>query len=465
MTFDSLIFLFAFLPVSFILYYVTPARFKNLTLVLVSALFYAWGGLAHTLILFVSVVWNYACGGMIGKYLGHGKRAKNIMMIAVGADIILLGVCRYAGQILKMTGNGMADSRYFLVPIGISFFMLQNIAYIIDIYREEIRPQKDIVKFAVMIVLYPKIIAGPLVSADEFAKQLDKRKLSFGKISDGVLLFLRGLSKKVILGNGMEMVFETVQALPAKQMSAAGAWLLCIAFAFRIYFTFGGYCDMAMGLSKMLGFELPENVNYPYLSTGIMDFWSRWMSTLWKWFCSYVYLPLCGGNPGGTMGFLSLLVTWFLIGLWHGMNGTFIIWGIYFAVLLYLEGFVLGEGLAKLPKGVRWFFTMVLLMISWVFFFSSSIGEAFSQLRYMIIGGGGGFVNAEAVSVLMDHGILWILAVFFSTPLFHRLYEWVIQGGRRWQVVLNCIVYIMLFVLCLAGIVSGSGSGFLYFSS
>lgn len=165
------------------------------------------------------------------------------------------------------------------------------------------------------------------------------------------------------------------------------------------------------------------------------------------------------------MGFLSLLVTWFLIGLWHGMNGTFIIWGIYFAVLLYLEGFVLGEGLAKLPKGVRWFFTMVLLMTSWVFFFSSSIGEAFSQLRYMIIGGGGGFVNAEAVSVLMDHGILWILAVFFSTPLFHRLYEWVIQGGRRWQVVLNCIVYIMLFVLCLAGIVSGSGSGFLYFSS
>lgn len=463
MIFDSAIFLFAFLPVSFILYYITPARFKNLTLVLVSVLFYAWGGLVHTLILLVSVAWNYAGGKIIGKNLGRIKRARNIMMITVGADIILLGVCRYAGQILKMAGNSMADSRYVLASIGMSFFMLQNIAYIIDIYREEIRPQKDIVKFAALIVMYPKIIAGPLVSANDFEKQLDKRKLSLGKVSDGVLLFLRGLSKKVIFGNGMEMIFETIQALPAEQMSAAGAWLGCIAFALRIYFSFGGYCDMAAGLSRMLGFDLPENVNYPYLSTGIMDFWSRWMATLWKWFCSYVYLPLCGGNPGGTMGLLSLLFTWLLIGLWHGMNGTFVVWGIYFAVLLYLEGFVLGEGLSRVPKGLRWFFTMLLVMISWVFFFSPSVGEAFSYLRFMLIGGGGGFINAGAVDVLTDYGVLWILAVFFAMPLAHHIYERMIRGGRRWQIVLNSIVYVVLFVLCIAGIVSESGSGFLYF--
>lgn len=463
MTFDSTIFLFAFLPVSFILYYITPAKFKNLTLVLVSILFYAWGGLVHALVLLVSVVWNYAAGEFIGKNPGRTKRAKNIMMVTVGVDIVLLGVCKYTGQILKMAGNSMADSRYFLVPVGISFFMLQNIAYIIDIYREELRPQKDIVKFAALIVMYPKINAGPLVPADEFEEQLDQRRLSLGKISDGALLFLRGLSKKVIFGNGMEMIFETIQALPAGQMSALGAWFGCIAFALRIYFTFGGYCDMAVGLSRMLGFELPENVNYPYLSTGIMDFWSRWMATLWKWFCSYVYLPLCRGNPGGAMGFLSLLITWFLIGLWHGMNGTFIIWGIYFAVLLYVEGFVLGEGLSRVPKGIRWFFTMLLVMISWVFFFSPSVSEAFSYLRFMLIGGGGGFINAAAIAVLTDYGVLWILAVFFSMPPAHHIYDRVIRGGKRWQTVLNCVVYAVLFMLCLAGIIPESGSGFLYF--
>ena len=206
MTFDSTIFLFAFLPVSFILYYVTPAKFKNLTLVLVSILFYAWGGLVHALFLLVSVVWNYAGGKLIGKNLGRRKRAKNIMMIAVGADIALLLIGRYIGQFLEMTESSMADSRYFLVPAGISFFMLQNIAYIIDIYREEISPQKDIVKFAVQIVMYPKIIAGPLVSAAEFEKQLENRRLSLGKISDGMLLFLRGLSKKVIFGNGLSLI-------------------------------------------------------------------------------------------------------------------------------------------------------------------------------------------------------------------------------------------------------------------
>ncbi len=458
MTFDSTIFLFAFLPVSIILYYVTPAKFKNLMLVLISVLFYAWGGLFHTGILLLSIVWNYMGGRLLNKNRKRKKRARNIMAVTVGADVVLLAVCRYTGQVLEMWGSNLADTRYILAPMGVSFFMLQNIAYIIDIYREDIRPQKDIVKYAVMIVMYPKIIAGPLVSGSEFEKQIDERKLSIGKISDGLLLFLRGLSKKVILGEGMRMIFETVQALPAGRMSVLGAWLGCISFAFQIFFSFGGYCDMAAGLARMFGFELPENVNYPFLSTGIMDFWSRWMSTLWKWFCSYVYLPLCGGNPGGTMGFLSLLASWLLIGFWHGMNLTFIFWGIYFAVLLYLEGFVLGQRFLNLPKMVRWFFTMILLMVSWVFFFSESVGGAFSYLRFMLAGGGG-FAGGGAFSILIDYGVLWVLALLFSTPLAHRAYERFVSGGKPWQTVLNSVVYGVLFILCIAGIISGAGEG------
>lgn len=463
MTFDSTIFLFVFLPVSFIVYYIMPARFKLLAMVVLSAFFYAWGGILHTLILLASVLWNYMGGIFLGKRLKRARRARNTMILIIGVDIVLLAVFKYAGQILGMTGSSLAESRYFLAPAGISFFMLQNISYIIDIYREDIIPQKDIVKFSAMTAMYPKIIAGPLVSCGEFLTELEKPKLSLGKCSDGILLFIRGLSKKVILGNALGMLFDTVQALPDSHMSVMSAWLGCLAFALRIYFTFGGYCDMAAGLSRMLGFELPENVNYPILSTGIMDFWSRWMSTLWKWFCSYVYLPLCGGNPGGAAGFLSLLLSWVIIGLWHGLNGAFVVWGIYFAVLLYLEGFVLGERLAGLPKAIRWFFTMLLLMVSWVFFFSPSAGEAFTYLRFMIAGGGAGFMGAGAAALFADHGVLLAAGLFFATPLASRAYEWLVHGGRRWQIGLNCVVYGGLFLLCVAGIVSGNGSGSLYF--
>lgn len=463
MTFDSTIFLFVFLPVSFILYYVTPVKFKTLTLALVSVLFYAWGGLLHTLILIGAVFLNYAGGMMVERNLKHTKRARNAVMLIAGIDVLLLAVCKWAGQILGMAGGSLGDSRYFLVPLGISFFMLQNISYIIDIYREEITPQRNLVKFSAMIMMYPKITAGPLVSAGEFSGQLEKPKLSLGKCSEGLLFFVRGLSKKVILGNALGMLFDTVIALPDSHMSVVSAWVGSIAFALRIYFTFGGYCDMAEGLSRMLGFTLPENVNYPILSTGIMDFWSRWMATLWKWFCSYVYLPLCGGNPGGAAGFLSLFWTWVIIGLWHGLNGSFVIWGIYFAVLLYLEGFVFGEKLSKLPKVIRWFFTMLLLLVSWVFFFCGSAGEAFSYLRFMLAGGGGGFIDAGAIALLADYGVLLAAGILFATPLMSRAYEWLVHGGKQWQTVVNCVVYVILFVLCVAGIVSGEGSVNLYF--
>lgn len=463
MTFDSTIFLFAFLPISFILYYVTPTKFKNLALVVISVFFYLWTGVVHTLILLASVVWNYAGGLFVEKQLKHTKRVKNIVMVIAGVDIALLVLCKYLGELLGMTGNRLADSRYFLVPIGISFFMLQNIAYIIDIYRGDIRAQKEFAKYAAMIVMFPKITAGPLVAGSEFEKQLNRPRLSLGRCSDGILLFIRGLSKNVILGSAMGMAFETVQALPAERMSVLSAWLGCGAFALQIYFIYGGYCDMAAGLGRMLGFELPENVNYPCLSTGIMDFWSRWMSTLWKWFCSYVYLPLCCGNPAGGKGFLSLLLTWLLIGLWHGMNLKFIFWGVYFALLLYLEGFVLGERFAKIPKFFRWILTSVLLMISWVFCFSPSLGEAFSYIRFMIIGGGAGFIDAGALSVITDYGVLWAAAALFSTPLASSIYGKVIGGGRKWQIVLNSVVYVLLFIVCVAGVVSKSGNGFLYF--
>lgn len=460
MTFDSTVFLFGFLPISFILYYVTPGKFKNLTLALLSVAFYAWGSPAHALVLLVSIIWNYIGGKVVSR---ARRKAKNIVFIIVGVDILLLFSCKYTGRILEIAGNGMADNRFLLVPIGVSFFMLQNISYIIDIYRGDTRPQQSIVNYAVLIAMFPKVVAGPLVSGADFEVQLTGRKLSAAKFSDGVLIFVRGLAKKVILGEAMYTVYQTVAVFPKGEISVMSAWLGCIAFALQMYFSFGGYCDMAIGLGRMLGFELPDNVDHPCMATGIMDFWSRWMTTLWKWFCSYVYLPLCAGNPVGSIGFLSLLVTWSLIGLWHGLNFTFVIWGIYFAILLFMEGFVLREAIEKIPGVIRWIFTTIFLMISWVFFFSTSVGEAVSYMGRMFGIGSHGLIDARALSVLVSNGVLWIAGILVGTPVFHIAYDKVIQGHRRWQIVVNCIVYALLFILCIAAVVSGTGHEMFYF--
>lgn len=460
MTFDSTIFLFGFLPIFLILYYVTPGKFKNLTLAVLSVVFYAWGSPVHALVLLASILWNFTGGNMV---LRARKKAKKIVFLIVGVDIALLFVCKYAGYLLGIAGSEMGGSRFFLAPIGVSFFMLQNISYVMDIYRGDVRPQKSLVNYAVWIAMFPKVIAGPLVSGVDFEAQLTKRRMSAARISDGVLLFVRGLAKKVILGEALYTVYGTVALFPKGETSVMSAWLGCIAFALYMYFSFGGYCDMAVGLGRMLGFELPENVDHPIMAAGIMDFWERWMKTLWKWFCSYVYLPLCAGNPVGSIGFLSLLVTWSLIGIWHGLNLTFVIWGIYFAVLLFLEGFVLREALERIPGVIRWIFTVILLMISWVFFFSPSVGEAFSYLGRMFGIGSHGLADARAISVFTSNSLLWIAGILAGTPVLSGVYGKVIQGHRRWQIIVNGVVYALLFFLCIAAIVSGTGHEMFYF--
>lgn len=462
MLFDSMIFLFGFLPVSLILYYLTPARFKNLMLVFLSMFFYAWGEPIHLFLLMFVTIWNY----IGGKYVAKGRRkgnAKTATFIVLGIDILLFVIFKYTGACLQIAGNELSENRFLMVPIGISFFMLQNIAYIIDVYRGDARIQKNLLNYAVFIMIFPKIVAGPLVSYSEFEEQITKRKLSWNKFSEGILRFIRGLVKKVLLGKAFMEMFEVFNSFSANQISALSAWMGCLAFASGIIFSFAGYCDMACGLGKIFGFDFPENTDYPCLATGIMDYWSRWMSTLWKWFCSYVYWPLCGGNPSGMRGFFALVSTWILIGLWHGMDATFVIWGIYFAILLYVEGFVFGQTFEKIPVVIRWGFTKILLMISWVFFFSPSMGEAFSWLKLMIGIGGHGFIDSRAVSMLSIYGGLLFLGVLSGVPWTGKIYEKLISGEEKWKTVLNCIVYILLFLLCVACIIQNGSREFFYF--
>lgn len=465
MMFDSIVFLFIFFPVSLLIYYLTPGRFKNVVLVFLSLIFYAWGEPVHLCVLLGIILWNYAGGMFVARVAGRKKR-KKMLAAVVGVDVLIFVLFKYAGTVFEYAGSPYADNRFLLVPIGISFFMLQSISYIADIYRGEAHPQKSIIKYALLICLFPKVVAGPLVQTGDFERQIARRKLSWGRFSDGMMLFVRGMTEKVILGNACREVFEAVQQFPASKMSVLSAWTGCGAFALWMYFSFGGYCNMAAGLGKVFGFEFPENVNYPCMATGIMDFWSRWQITVWKWFCSYVYLPLCKGNPAGAAGFFSLLVTWTVIGLWHGAEVTFVVWGIYFAVLLYMEGFVLRPVLKKFPRPVLWLGTMVFVMIGWVFFFSDSISGAFSYLGYMFGSGGSGLIDAKAVSLLTSHGVLLAVSLLAAVPVTARVYGRLAKGEKRWQVIFNGMAYTLLFLLCLAGIVSRSAAiseAFYYF--
>lgn len=462
MLFESIVFLFVFLPVSVLLYYLTPAKFKNFMLVLLSAFFYAWGEPIHLLLLIFAVIWNYAGGRYVAKERKRGK-GKVAAGIFIGVDLLFLLVFKYAGSVLQIVGNSFSDNRFFMIPVGISFFMLQNISYIVDAYRGDITIQKSMLNYAVFIMMFPKIIAGPLISYGDFEEQIVKRKLTWNKCSEGILRFIRGLSKTVILGAAFMEMFEAFYAFPKNQISVVSAWTGCMAFAFGFFFSFAGYCDMAAGLGKIFGFEFPENVNYPCLATGIMDYWSRWMSTLWKWFCSYVYWPVCGENPGGIRGFFALLFTWMLIGLWHGMDLTFVLWGIYFAVLLYLEGFVFDQAREKIPGVIRWIFTVFFLMISWVLFFSPSLGKSIFWLKLMFGIGSHGFIDARAVSMITTYGVLWVLGIIFSIPFTGERIEKMIYGKGKGKIVLSCVIYIVLFLLCIARINGESVEAFFFY--
>lgn len=462
MLFDSTVFLFFFLPVSVILYYLTPWKFKNGVLVFLSAVFYAWGEPVHLILLLFVVVWNYFGGRFIVKGRRKGN-ARTVFFVAIGVNLLLFAAFKYVGTVLELAGNDLYKNRFFAIPIGLSFFMLQNISYLIDIYRGEVRAQKSLLNYAVLVMMFPKMIAGPLVSYGEFEGQITKRSLTWNKFSEGMLCFVRGLAKRVILGNMFLEMFDVFSAFPAGDTSALSAWLGCLAYALGMIFSFGGYCDMAVGLGRVFGFELPENVHYPCMSTGIMDYWSRWLSTLWKWFCSYVYWPVCGEDPRGVRGFFALLFTWILIGFWHGLDGTFVVWGVYFAVLIYLEGFVIGQWREKLPSFVRWMFTLLLLLVSWVFFFTSTLGETGAWLGRLIGIGGHGLIDGRALSMIKTYGVLWIVGILASTPLTGAVYERILSGEGKWKTVVNCFVYATLLFLCMAQIISGAGGEFFYY--
>ena len=296
--------------------------------------------------------------GLLGVFKYSGFIAENINAIA-GSQIIDINNMNFFGiDFLPMN----------MLPIGISFFTFQSMSYTIDLYMGNVKVQKNPISFAAFVTLFPQIVAGPIVRYDDVAKELDDRTITIDLIYDGIIRFIIGLSKKVLIANSIGALWTAVKSTDISQVSVVSSWLGILAFTFQIYFDFSGYSDMAIGLGKMMGFHFPENFNYPYLSKSISEFWRRWHITLGSWFKSYVYFPLGGNRKGMPRTIMNLAITWFLTGVWHGASWNFILWGSLYGVVIILEKLFLGKWLQKIPAVFCHIYTMLLVILGWVLF-------------------------------------------------------------------------------------------------
>lgn len=353
---------------------------------------------------------------------------------------------------------------HLALPIGISFYTFQTMSYTIDVYRGDAKMQKNFITFGAYVALFPQLIAGPIVRFKDVAEQLDHRKETISQFSKGILRFMVGLGKKVLIANQVGALWSQIAAMPDSELTTAMAWLGVVAFTLQIYFDFSGYSDMAIGLGAMFGFTFPENFNYPYESKSITEFWRRWHISLGTWFREYVYIPLGGNRHGVGRQILNLAIVWFLTGLWHGAYYNFILWGVYYGVLLVFEKFVLKKVLDKLPAAFGHIYTMLFVMIGWSLFSWQDMTDSANYMRAMFFRTGAGVVNQQTMYLLVSHAALLVIAVIGSLSVVKRfLICRAFPEDTARREIAAILFTIVLFIACVALLVNSSYNPFLYF--
>lgn len=468
MLFSSITFLFIFLPLTLLLYYLVPFRMKNYVMLAASLIFYAWGEPVYIILMILSIILNYFCGQDIYEKRDNARAMKMSLMFGVVMNLLILGFFKYYGLLMD-TVNAILPIdipyRVLALPIGISFYTFQAMSYLIDVYRKEVKPQENILYFALYISMFPQLIAGPIVRYIDIEEQLKERSINSTKFGEGAMYFIRGLAKKVVLANTFGAVYEQVAAMQMGSFSTLTAWVGAIAYAFQIYFDFGGYSDMAIGLGKMFGFEFLPNFNYPYIAKSITDFWRRWHISLSTWFREYVYIPLGGNRCTPSRHILNLLIVWMLTGLWHGAQWNFMFWGLYYGVILILEKYLWGSKIEKLPSAVQHIYAFVLVLIGWVFFFSPTLGYAGQYLKVMFGIGAKGIFDKQGFFMIFTNWLLIVIAILASAPRGYKLLKKITGCWQSEEVraIVTCAVYIAMFLLCIAFLVTETYNPFLYF--
>lgn len=469
MVFSSVMFLFRFLPVFMVCYFVVPERMKNLVLFIGSLFFYAWGEPIYVCLMLFSTISDYIHGRLIDRYRGK-KAATGFLVSSILINVLILGFFKY-GDFLVQTMNTVAGTSIsplgLPLPIGISFYTFQTMSYTIDVYRGEARVQRNLLDFGVFVTMFPQLIAGPIVKYTQVEGQLHHRQIRPQQVSDGAKRFVVGLAKKVLLANNCGALWSEISALPAENLSVMTAWLGIIAFAFQIYFDFSGYSDMAIGLGSCLGFTFPENFRYPYISRSVTEFWRRWHISLSSWFREYVYIPLGGNRKGLPRQILNILIVWLLTGIWHGAGWNFLFWGLWFACFLILEKLFLWKVLSVLPKGIGLVYTLLVVLLGWVFFTLESPQAITAYLSALFGQTGMGLWDARFLYEFGENGVLLVIAVVSSTPFVHLLTEQIRASKTGYGMALyrwgEKVFPAVLLILSIAYIVDASYNPFLYF--
>ncbi|MGN0658535.1 MAG: MBOAT family O-acyltransferase [Emergencia sp.] len=467
MVFSSTVFLFAFLPLTLGIYFLSPPILRNGVLLAASLLFYAWGEPVYILVMAGSVGLNYICGLAIGKFEGRHKLTKPMLAFAVFGNLVLLGWFKYADFITENLNRGFdlgIPAVHAVLPIGISFYTFQAMSYVIDVFRGKVQPQKSVVRFALYVTMFPQLIAGPVIRYASVEKQLGMRQTDLHGAAEGIRRFITGLGKKVLLANQAGLIWTEISGIPAENLPAATAWLGALAFTFQIYFDFSGYSDMAIGLGRIFGFTFDENFRYPYASGSITEFWRRWHISLGTWFREYVYIPLGGNRKGAARQIINIFIVWALTGLWHGASWNFLWWGVYFALLLIAEKLFLLKILEKLPALVRHVYAMFFVICGWVIFALEDGSSIASYFLAMV--GEAGIADGRTVYLLETWGLLILVMAVGSTALpagcCRRLKEH-LKDHPVAEPVLSGSFCLLVLVFSTAFLVSDTYNPFLYF--
>ncbi|MBQ3546294.1 MAG: MBOAT family protein [Lachnospiraceae bacterium] len=464
MLFSSIPFLYYFLPMVLIAYYLAPKSVKNMVLLIASLVFYGWGEPTYVILMLISIGTGYLFGILIEKFR-ETVWSKICLIVSVTISLGFLVYFKYANFFItnfnKVTGSSLKILNVVL-PIGISFYTFQIVSYIIDVYRNQVKAQRNPITLATYITMFPQLIAGPIVRYSDVERQLVKRSISFEKISYGIRRFCFGLGKKILIANVLGEYCAVFKATDEK--SIIFYWTYAIAVSLQIYFDFSGYSDMAIGLGSMLGFEFIENFNYPFISKSATEFWRRWHMSLGTWFRDYVYIPLGGSRCSKKRLILNIFVVWMLTGFWHGAEWNFIVWGLYFGILLVLEKSFLLKWLEKY-KIIGHLYILIFGIMSFIIFDAISMEGAISHIGVMF-----GVTDISLMTYitryyLKSYLIVFIIAIIGATPVPKILIKKLMKNkiGNIIIKISEPIVMAILLLVITGYLVDGSFNPFLYF--
>ena len=464
MLFCSYVFILVFLPLLLFLYYIIKNRkYRNILLLIFSLIFYAWGEPKYILLLLISIVINYFIAIMLERI----NKNKKVLVIGVLVNILSIVIFKYLDFGI-LTINGLFDTNIkkfnLTIPIGISFYTFQSISYIIDVYRKKVKAEHNILNLGLYISLFPQLVAGPIVKYKDIYNDIIDRKETIDKFYNGIRRFMIGFAKKSIIANNMAVVCDTIYSQNVGNISMPTLWLAAISFTLQIYYDFSGYSDMAIGLGKMFGFNIPENFNYPYISTSISDFWKRWHISLTSWFREYVYIPLGGNKCSKIKWIRNIIIVFFLTGLWHGASYNFIIWGLYNALFIILEKTILKKFLSKLNNILKYLLTMLIIIIGFVIFRIENLSDLLNIIKGMFNISNIAFFDLYFSNYNLVMSSLYLpIGIIFVFPIFKLIKK---KIKSKYDNIYNIISFLFIFIAYLYSLVlliNDSYNYFIYF--